>query len=194
MRSFLKSKQNKGFTLVETMVAISILMLAILGPLSIVSAGLRNAFQARDQITAYYLAQEGIEYVRSTRDYNYLTTIGGTPQDWLYNLNNCRSSDGVGCIIDTPIWFSEGSGVVTSCTGGGGACTNSTLYFDEEGRYTHSAGIGSVLTNYGRYVTITPIGDNYETEVTITSTVTWKGATGQKTFVLSEQLFNLYKP
>lgn len=57
-----------GFTLIETLVAITILLIALAGPLTIAAKGLSTAYYARDQITAFYLAQEGIEYLRNIRD------------------------------------------------------------------------------------------------------------------------------
>lgn len=66
---FIKHIQQKtGFTLIETLVAISILLIALTGPLTIAAKGLNTAYYARDQITAFYLAQEGIEYLRNIRD------------------------------------------------------------------------------------------------------------------------------
>ena len=64
----------KGFTLIETMVAITILSFAMAGPLFTASRAIIAAETARDQLTASYLAHEGIEYVRVTRDNLYLAT------------------------------------------------------------------------------------------------------------------------
>lgn len=62
----------KGFTLIETMVAVTILTLAIAGPLYSASRAILAAQIARDQLVASYLAQEGIEYVRVMRDDAFL--------------------------------------------------------------------------------------------------------------------------
>lgn len=61
-----------GFTLIETMVAITILTLAVSGAFFTANSSLVAANIARDQLTASYLAQEGIEYVRMLRDNAYL--------------------------------------------------------------------------------------------------------------------------
>ena len=58
----------RGFTLLETFVAITILMFAVVGPLTIVSKALNASYDSRDQITAFYLAQDAIEYIRNVRD------------------------------------------------------------------------------------------------------------------------------
>jgi prepilin-type N-terminal cleavage/methylation domain-containing protein len=57
-----------GFTLIETLVAISLLSIAIVAPMSLTSQSLSAAYYARDQITAFNLAQEGLEAVRAIRD------------------------------------------------------------------------------------------------------------------------------
>lgn len=77
-----KSVQS-GFTILETLVAIAILIIAITGPLAIVAQSLRSSYFSRDQITAYYLAQEAIEYVRNTRDTFGLDQENHSGTDWL---------------------------------------------------------------------------------------------------------------
>jgi type II secretory pathway pseudopilin PulG len=68
-----------GFTLVETLAAITLIMVAIVAPMGLTVQSLSVAYYARDQITASNLAQEGIEIVRSMRDANVLSTSEGTP-------------------------------------------------------------------------------------------------------------------
>ena len=64
-----RGNNNQGFTILETLVAISILVLALTAPLAIVAQALRSSYFARDQVTAYFLAQEAIEFLRNKRDY-----------------------------------------------------------------------------------------------------------------------------
>ena len=66
-------KSNKGFTLVESMIAVTILTFAVAGPLYTASRAFVAAEIARDKLTASYLAQEGVEYVRAMRDNEYLS-------------------------------------------------------------------------------------------------------------------------
>jgi prepilin-type N-terminal cleavage/methylation domain-containing protein len=67
MSKFLK-QTNKGFTLVETLVSISIFSMAILGLLSVLASSITNTTYAKQKMAADYLAQEGIEYMRNVRD------------------------------------------------------------------------------------------------------------------------------
>jgi prepilin-type N-terminal cleavage/methylation domain-containing protein len=66
--NIIKSKKQKAFTLIETLVAISILMISIAGPLTVASKGYTSALDARNQSVAIYLAQEGLEYLSYQKD------------------------------------------------------------------------------------------------------------------------------
>ena len=70
MKAYMLIKYNKGFTLLETLVAVAILMVAIVGALSLVSRGLSAAFVAKDQVTAFYLTVEAVEDIKNWRESN----------------------------------------------------------------------------------------------------------------------------
>jgi prepilin-type N-terminal cleavage/methylation domain-containing protein len=100
-------KFQRGFTLIETLIAVLILTIAIAGPLTIASKGLTGTLIAKDQITAFYLAQDAMEYIRFVRDTNalsggnWLTGAGGSGT-FLKDLTPCASADGSkSCVIDT---------------------------------------------------------------------------------------------
>lgn len=63
-----KRQNNKAFTLIETLVAITILMIAIAGPLTVASKGFTSALDAKNQSVAINLAQEGLEYINNVKD------------------------------------------------------------------------------------------------------------------------------
>lgn len=63
---------NKSFTLIETLVAISLLTVGVVGSFSLMQRVTSFASIASSQFTASYLAQEGIEIIRNIRDTNYL--------------------------------------------------------------------------------------------------------------------------
>lgn len=78
---FKKNGHARGFTIVETLVAITILMISIAGPLVVASKGLTAALYARDQMTASFLAQESMEVVKNAHDNNMATLA--TQTSWL---------------------------------------------------------------------------------------------------------------
>ncbi|OGZ18668.1 MAG: hypothetical protein A2175_00015 [Candidatus Nealsonbacteria bacterium RBG_13_42_11] len=64
--------KNKSFTLLEVILAISVLTLAVGGSFGLLQQTLLAASLASSKLTATYLAQEGIEIVRNIRDNNWL--------------------------------------------------------------------------------------------------------------------------
>lgn len=103
---FIKITKNKlatGFTLVESLVAISILMISIAAPMTIAQNGLSTAMYAREEMVAQFLAQDALEYVKYVRDN---TPFPYEEEDeeklsqwWLTGLEDCTGS--AGCEIDT---------------------------------------------------------------------------------------------
>lgn len=61
-------KVNRGYSLVEVLVAISVLLIALVGPLTIASSGLKRANFAKEQTLAIFLAQEGMEAIVKLRE------------------------------------------------------------------------------------------------------------------------------
>lgn len=82
---------SAGFTILETLVAISILVLALTAPLVIVSQALKSSYFSRDQITAYYLAQEAVEYLRNKRD-NQGLAADASADNWIMNFTDDSGS------------------------------------------------------------------------------------------------------
>ncbi|MEK7645100.1 MAG: hypothetical protein AAB391_02165 [Patescibacteria group bacterium] len=93
---------KNGFTLLETLVAVSLLMLSIVGPLTIAQKSVKTSTYTKNRTTAYYLAQDAMEFLRNVRDTNSLQ--GGT---W-NTLGNVYALCIVGkCDVDTQYSPSE---------------------------------------------------------------------------------------
>lgn len=74
----MKDKKIKsGFTLVEALVAISILMVAVAAPLTIAQKGLLSAIYAKNQMISAFLAQDAIEFIKNVRDTNGVNAENG---------------------------------------------------------------------------------------------------------------------
>jgi len=67
MKKFLKEK-SKGFTLIESLVSIAIILIAVIGPLSLILKSLNSIIENKNRIIASYLAEELVEDLRSFRD------------------------------------------------------------------------------------------------------------------------------
>jgi type II secretory pathway pseudopilin PulG len=102
-----KIKNNNlkaGFTLVEALVAVSILMIAIASPMTLAQKGLSTATLSKDQMIAAFLAQDAVEAVKNIRDQIAIRGVGGTGGDWLDGtlLNDCMCSNDNDCNFDAP--------------------------------------------------------------------------------------------
>jgi prepilin-type N-terminal cleavage/methylation domain-containing protein len=86
---FTTKKNNKGFTLIEMLIAVFIFSVALAALMSISARGLKAARLAQNQVTADYLAIEGIEIVRNLRDSAFL--LGSSTNTWssVFNQNGC---------------------------------------------------------------------------------------------------------
>jgi len=64
--------KNRSFTLIEVILAISIFTLTVGGSFVLIQQTVNAVSIANSKLTAYYLAQEGIEIARNFRDNNWL--------------------------------------------------------------------------------------------------------------------------
>lgn len=171
-KRYTSSKARKGFTLIETLVAIAVLTISIIGPFTIASKGMTSAIFARDQITAFYLAQESVEYIRNIRDENNLND-----NNWLTGLDNCIGNNI--CTID--INEDNINNIIKKCISD--SCP--VLKYDENTNfYNYSTGNNSPFT---RKTNIKVINNK---EVAITTTLSWSTGKLSKTFKVKEHIFD----
>ena len=175
----------RGFTLVETLAAITLIMVAIVAPMALTVQSLSAAYYARDQITASNLAQEGIEAVRAVRDGNVLKSAeGGTA-----NLFDGIPYDGSNFKVDGT--QTDPTQIITSCIDTGGTCPALDI---NNGLYTYAGN----PTNFTRTMTAAIVwSDSAGTaqEIRVVSTVSWQTAAYRtQSVTLTENLFNWVNP
>lgn len=168
------TKPRKGFTLIETLVAIAILLIAVVGPMSVIGGSLSQTSTIRDQSIAINLAQEGVEVVRQKRDSNMINAWGGGGATW---------SDGIIAGYNTV--NSVSGGILFSCSG---TCTinQQLVYQDAAGWY--SQGSGGIPTKFNRVVRISDISSM---EKGILSEVTWSIGGTLKSVKVEESIFGI---
>jgi Tfp pilus assembly protein PilV len=168
---------SRGFTLIETLIAIFILTLTVGGLLTLAANGYFSVRYARNQITADSLVQESLEYVRNSRD--SAAQSGVDWQTWVgqFSANGCMSS--TGCIVDP---YTTNGNNVRAC---GNTCDYSTLYPDS-GFYgytssSYPSALGSTTppqtSTFVRTITMHLVGAN---QLVVVSSVQWLNGTAAK--------------
>lgn len=175
-----------GFTLVETLVAVSILLLVILGPMTIAAKGVQSAYYANEQTAAVFLAQEAIESIRKLRDDGALAAIhAGTTNtmDWYTNLPSSCKTATPGCDYDF-LTDSFRSCVGNSCNVLQNPSTSGIVY-------GYSSGWSPSI--YTRKIVI---GPEESGGVHVTVTVTWNARlfnNTDRTVILQSYVYDQYK-
>lgn len=161
---------QRGYTLLETIIALAVIMGAIAGPYSLASRGILSSLASKNKLAAYNLSQEGIELVRKIRDDNVLA---GSSWD-----------DGI----------SSGSWKIDVVNNTLSPFDGAALLFDSAlGLYQHNTGSASIFT---RRLTIekppaTPTpGIPDADQIRVISTVTWIERGLSKTAELQEIIYN----
>ncbi|MEX0877639.1 MAG: prepilin-type N-terminal cleavage/methylation domain-containing protein [Candidatus Spechtbacterales bacterium] len=166
MLKYIKKNKNEGFTLLEAIIAIAVLLVAVTSASGLVISSLQGLHMTRNRVTAAYLAQEGIEVVRNIRDTNW---INGNP----YNA-------GLGESINAYCIEYNGTGLISPPCGDG-----YKLYLNPSGFYVHNSA-GADTTPFERRIFITylvnpeddPAVDPDPPLIQIESVVSWGGAGG----------------
>jgi len=164
--------KQKGFSLLETLVAIGILILSLLGPLTLASYSINSAILARNEITVFNLASEALEIVKNKRDENVFQGA-----DWLAGLSYCSSANG--CFVDFAVSSPYGYAF--------GPCSASCPILRRDpisGLFNASSGEESV---FARKVIIDNVTSD---EAKIRVEITWKEKLASRSFVLETNIFN----
>jgi prepilin-type N-terminal cleavage/methylation domain-containing protein len=173
-------KLNSGFTLIETLVALSIFTISIVGLISATAGGLNNVTYSKNKITAMALSAEGVELVRNLRDTKALTSDNGW-SDFLSAVNMCS----VNCNIDA-----ESLDINTAIS----PCTTSVCYINRHDNGSSPVYFGyspnGTPTPFWRIIKITAFGAD---EVEVISTVNWVQGSGIKSVTTTEHLFNWFQ-
>lgn len=170
-----KARERGGFTLLETIVALALIVSAMAGPFTLATRGVFAAKFSRSKVVALNLGQEGIELIRHMREGNVL---GGF--DWRGLSGPCparcmRLSDGA----YQPDVYTAAAGSTPPLS------TGSPMRFDDSaGLYSQVSGTATPFT---RVVSIaTPAAD----QMRVTATVTWTESNIQRQVRLETVLYN----
>ncbi|MFH1346890.1 MAG: hypothetical protein ABIH10_01420 [Spirochaetota bacterium] len=140
-----KNKKSGGYLLVELMIGISIAVVGLLGILGLLSRSMSLSRVISSQLTANYLAAEGVEISKNIIDANI---IQGKSWNQGFDMNGSFEAD----YSSTNLELNQ----------------NRKLLFDESSNlYSYESGEESPFT---RIISVYPIGSD---EIKIDSTVSW---------------------
>jgi prepilin-type N-terminal cleavage/methylation domain-containing protein len=170
---------QQGFSLIETLIAVSVLMMAIAGPLSIASRGLASARFARDQIIAFHLAREATELIRNKRDENVFSG-----DDW---LDGMTSSPDPNCLAPNACTVDPTSGQFATCPYG--ICD--PLSVDTiNGVYDYDSGSNWEESSFTRSVSFETVPTHANNEIVANVKIEWDTGALSKEFTIVEHFFD----
>lgn len=183
MSRFWKYPQQRGFTLVETLVAIFILVLTTGALLTLTAGGFYSVRYARNQIVANALMQESLEYIRNSRDSAMLSET--TWDEWRGTMVSagCFSADA--CYAD-PYTTGTKIAVCPVTSTGVSSCPAITYFPDKyfygyEGNpYPFTSLVQRYQTSFVRSINMA-YGATGTDQIVVTVTVKWLNGVNTKT-------------
>ena len=187
---------GRGFTLVETLIAVSIFSVSLVAVMAVLGSGISNTNSIKQKMTASYLAQEGIEYIRNMRD-TYVLYSSSASTGWTsFNNKVFPACVGYGCFVnadnldygDNTEPINDGVKVILiSCNSAN--CSNGALSYIN-GKYGFSGEDSGFTRKIIMTKIISPDGTINPNEVKVSSTVYWTQGSGPQSVTFSENLFN----
>ncbi len=184
------SGKKSGFTLIEMMVALSIFSFSVLAVLVLLGTSISNVGYAEKKMTASYLAEEGIEFMRNMRDTYVLYDSGGAQAGWtnfLTHIDPCifdNTNPNKKCYFDNEKMFSQSHSITTIPTPSCGTGNCSPMNYMSTSGYGYDP--SGTVTDYVREIKAEQITAN---EIRVFSTVHWQQKSADFSVTFSENLF-----
>ena len=209
MKLFNFKKDKKGFTLIETLVAVFMLSLSLVALLSLTSINLFSAKYANNDITANYLLQEVADYIRNDRDSNVFQKYDPNIHNWVEFLAKyghpfsgasslCFSNNG--CQIEV---INNKTATIENCNSGDNIFGSDSqmhcniFYYNENADngnfYTYSDPGNGARSNFKRQIRMR-LDENNPNILNIEVNVEWLNGTLVKSRTLRFSLINWQHP
>jgi type II secretory pathway pseudopilin PulG len=183
---------KKGFTVLETIIAIT-MMASVIGAVSLVVKNNINSLSiAKEEVRAFYFTQEAIEIIRNRRDYNQLAYLLGGSSNWLSGITspNATFPSWGSCAVGSVCTVDVYNNIISACSGSWGTCLplkqNSS---SQPAAYIYGYNAGWTVTPYTREIQIESISAD---QISLSVKITWTHAGVTKTFKTKTLLTNWF--
>jgi len=168
------SKKQSGMTLVETTIALGILMLGVLASLVLMWSTFKYAYKSEHEIVVVNLAREGIEIIRALRN--------NQGSDFFTNIFDQNSN----FIVDSNNYFNLDHQADNSSAN---ECQKCQLYQMSDARYLYDS--SGQLSVYKRVIKLRSVSP---AEIRVISEVGWNDKGENNSFLLETYLTNWIDP
>ena len=171
-----KVYNQTGFTLVESLVAITILIIGVLGPMTAATRGITDGLYAQNQLIATHLGQEGLELLSTQIANNNMPPVDKNGDlttdinDLLYDLEACKDLD---CAVAIT---SAGDFSFSSCASSSNcqiAYSPVTGFYEKYDSSNASNFVGPIFTRTLKVDTLIVGGSGVPSEALLRSKVEW---------------------
>lgn len=180
---------RRGQTLVEALIALSILTMGFVGIITLLSKSFQLNRTASDDTQATYLASEGIEIAKNIIDYDvYYGLSQAHTDDWecSFGLNSGQTAD---YEMDYSTVPPAGcSGLLPARTAV--EAQSDDLYFNSSTRLYSYTSLGATKSDFTRDVRITMPAATFPNEIDVQSIVTWTNGDISNTITLEDHFYN----
>ena len=171
---------NKGFTLVEVLAAMFIMVMGVLGVFGLIGRTVAFNSSVNSQLVASYLAQEGLEIVRNIRDANFLKIHKGVGGIWTDGIIACVPPYNPPCVVNREADYTTETSLNVS--------QDRFLKISSEGFYNYTAGDDTI---FKRNISITQSSGDV---LGISVDVSWQDKENTRTVRGATELYNWLNP
>ncbi len=170
--------KNKGFTLIELVIAFFIVTVAVSGAFVVIQQVIHSTSISESELVASFLAQEGLELIRNRKDRSAISHY----ESWTSSLQACDPGDGRYCEIDyidsEPDWL-----LLTQ--------TPRYLQINHDSGYSYKSG---EVTRFTRKIFIDDDFPPNNDRLAVQVLVEWKEFGRDYGVVVEENLYRWFRP